>query len=223
MADEKSRKKPEGARRRPRTRDIVAEGVYIASAATRLSLKNAILMHVLAGGEDFDFDIYLPEARSILESLADEAEADAARAEQDQRAAKGRHSDSDGTHDYRSRDLKNLRRRQKQSMHVARELRARAADETQVVLLICDARDAAWDEVAANLGRTLDTMSARPDLEPDYERMRAARMQSLRLVDLPKLGAHRRSLAAHHDLLDAGVAPEEVARQLDGDDPTEGE
>jgi hypothetical protein len=35
----------------------------------------------------------------------------------------------------------------------------------------------------------------RPDVDPDYDVMRGARMQALRLVDLPKLSAHRRKLA----------------------------
>ena len=61
-------------KKRVRTRDVVAEGLYIASAATRLSLKNTILVHILAEGEDFDPDRYLDEARAALLTLAEEAE-----------------------------------------------------------------------------------------------------------------------------------------------------
>lgn len=205
-------------RKRVRTRDVVAEGLYIASAATRLSLKNTILVHILAEGEDFDADRYLGEAREALEALAAEAEADAARAEHERKAARGRHSDSDGTHDYRSRDVRNLRRRRKQSLHVARELRARAEDEAELRALIADARDAAWSEVAKNIDSTLRIEAARPDLDPDYERMRTARMQALRLVDLPKLRAHRRSVAKQQELRDGGVEPEEIERAVGGFD-----
>lgn len=205
-------------RKRVRTRDVVAEGLYIASAATRLSLKNTILVHILAEGEDFDADRYLGEAREALETLAAEAEADAARAEHERKAARGRHSDSDGTHDYRSRDVRNLRRRRKQSLHVARELRARAEDEAELRALIADARDAAWSEVAKNIDSTLRIEAARPDLDPDYERMRTARMQALRLVDLPKLRAHRRSVAKQQELRDGGVEPEEIERAVGGFD-----
>lgn len=198
-------------KKRVRTRDVVAEGLYIASAATRLSLKNTILVHILAEGEDFDPDRYLDEARVALLTLAEEAEADAARTEAERKAARRRHSDSDGTHDYRSRDTRNLRRRQKQSLHVAHELRTRADDEEELRKLVVDARDAAWSEVAKNIDRTLRIEAARPDLEPDYERMRTARMQALRLVDLPKLRAHRRSVAAQQELRDAGEEPAEPA------------
>ena len=198
-------------KKRVRTRDVVAEGLYIASAATRLSLKNTILVHILAEGEDFDPDRYLDEARAALLTLAEEAEADAARTEAERKAARRRHSDSDGTHDYRSRDTRNLRRRQKQSLHVAHELRTRADDKEELRKLVVDARDAAWSEVAKNIDRTLRIEAARPDLDPDYERMRTARMQALRLVDLPKLHAHRRSVAAQQGLRDAGVEPAEPA------------
>ena len=195
-------------KKRARTRDIVAEGLYIASAATRLSLKNTILVHILAEGEDFDPERYLPEARAALEALAAEAEADAARTATERRRARGRHYDSDGTHDYRARDVRNLRRREKQSLHVAEQLRLRAADDAELRLLIADARDAAWGEVAKNIDRTLRIEASRPDLDPDYERMRTARMQALRLVDLPKLRAQRRSAKAQRALREAGEVPE---------------
>lgn len=211
-------------RKRVRTRDVVAEGLYIASAATRLSLKNTILVHILADGEDFDADRYLPEARAALETLAAEADDDAARTERERKRARSRHSDSDGTHDYRARDVRNLRRRAKQSLHVASELRARAEDDDELRKLIADARDAAWAEVAKNIDRTLRIEAARPDLDPDYERMRSARMQALRLVDLPKLRAHRRSVTTQAALREAGELPElvpEDAGARGGVDPGE--
>ncbi len=195
-------------RKRVRTRDVVAEGLYIASAATRLSLKNRMLVHILAEGEDFDVERYEAEAREALLTLADEAQADAERTERQRKRARRRHSESDGTHDYRSRDVGNLRRRQKQSLHVARELRARADDVEELRKLINDARDVAWAEVAKNIDRTLRIEAARPDLEPDYERMRIARMQALRLVDLPKLTSRRRSIAKQKELRDKGELPE---------------
>jgi hypothetical protein len=89
--------------------------------------------------------------------------------------------------------VRNLRRRQKQPLHVAHELRRRA-DDTELRKLVLDARDAAWAEVAGNIDRTL-RIEAAPRSRPDYERMRTARMQALRLVDLPKLRAHRRVAA----------------------------
>ncbi|WP_460776029.1 asparagine synthase [Microbacterium sp. GXF7504] len=181
-----------GRAKRPKLDEIVAEGVYIAAAATRLALKNRILVHILADGEGFEADAFLPDAKETLLTLAAEADQDAARAERERRLARRRHSDSDGTHDYRSRDVRNLRRRRKQSERTAAELRRRADDPEELRTLVEAAREAAWAEVARNIDSTLKIEAARPDLEPDYDRMRAARIQSLVLVDLPRLAAHRR-------------------------------
>jgi len=196
--------------KRARSADIVAEGLYIASAATRLSLKNAILVHILVEGQDFDTERFLPDARDALLSLAAEAEEDAERTERARKAASGRHSDSDGTHDYRSRDIRNLKRRRRQSLRIAEELRRRAEDDDELRKLIADAREAVWSEVSNNIDRRLRIEAARPDLEPDYDRMRSARMQALRMVDLPKLRSHRRSVKKQRALRAAGIEPEGI-------------
>ncbi|MBN9153664.1 MAG: asparagine synthase [Microbacterium sp.] len=171
---------------------MVSEGLYVAAAATRLALKNRILVDILAQGGDFDVTHFVPEAREILLTLAEEADQDAQRMRDGRKLASRRFSDSDGTHDYRSRDVRNLKRRERQSQRVAKELRARAADDAQLRPLVEGAREAAWAEVSRNIDRTLRIEAARPDLEPDYAKLRDARMQSLRLVDLPRLAAHRR-------------------------------
>ena len=175
-----------------RVSDLVAEGVYVAAAATRLALKNKILVEILAGGADFDVDRFMPDARDTLLALAAEADADGVRARQEQKKASRRFRDPYGSHDYSSRDVRNLRRRRKQAERVAAELRARAADDVELRQLVEAAREAAWADVARNIDRTLRIEAARPDLEPDYAKMREARMQSLRLVDLPRLAAHKR-------------------------------
>ena len=175
-----------------RVSDLVAEGVYVAAAATRLALKNKILVEILAGGADFDVDRFMPDARDTLLALAAEADADGVRARLEQKKASRRFRDPYGSHDYSSRDVRNLRRRRKQAERVAAELRARAADDAELRQLVEAAREAAWADVARNIDRTLRIEAARPDLEPDYAKMREARMQSLRLVDLPRLAAHKR-------------------------------
>lgn len=193
--------------KRKKSADIMAEGLYIASAATRLRLKNSILVHILAEGRDFDSERFRGDARDVLTELADEAEADGQRAGREKKQASGRFTDSDGTHDYRSRDVRNLRRRQKQSLGIAKELRRRSEDTHELDKLVEGARDAAWSEVEYNLNRTLRIEAARPDLDGDYETMRAARMQALRLVDIPKLRAHRRSVQKQQAMRAAGEAP----------------
>lgn len=178
-----------------RTADAVAEGVSIASAAARLAVRNHILVETIAHDESFDPSTFSPFAQETLIALAEEQEAAAALARRQRKSAWGKFTDSDGTHDYRDRDTRNLRRRERQYRGVAKELRARAADPTAVGELVEQARDAAWGDVEANLQRRLRVEGMRADLDPDYETMRAARMQALRLVDLPRLSAHRRKLA----------------------------
>ncbi len=179
--------------RRAKLDDVVADGVYVAAGATRLAVKNRMLVDILAGGEDFDIERFVPDARGTLLALADEADADARRARKESKRASRRFSDSDGTHDYRNRDVRNLKRRRKQSERVAAALRLRAADGDGLRDLVEAAREAAWAEVSRNIQRRLRIEAARPDLEPDYENLRSARMEALRTIDLPRLSAHRRT------------------------------
>jgi hypothetical protein len=178
-----------------KTSDAVAEGVSIASAAARLSVRNHILVSTIANDESFDVAQVAPFAQETLIALAEEQEEAAALARTQRKRAWGKFTDSDGTHDYRDRDMRNLRKREKQYRRVAKELRVRAADPEAVRELVEQARDAAWGDVEANLQRRLRVEGMRPDVDPDYDVMRGARMQALRLVDLPKLSAHRRKLA----------------------------
>lgn len=175
-----------------KTSDAIAEGVSIACAAARLAVRNRILVETIAHDAPFDPDVFGPLARETLIALAAEQEAAAELARRQRKKAWGRFSDPDGTHDYRDRDTRNLRRRHRQYRGVARELRRMADDPDAVRGLIEQSRELAWGDVEANLQRRLRVEGMRPDLDPDYERMRAARMQSLRLIDLPRLAAHRR-------------------------------
>jgi hypothetical protein len=184
-----------------RNADAVAEGVSIASAAARLAVRNHILVHTIADGAPYEPSEAAAFARSTLIALAEEQEAAAELAHRQRKKAWGKYTDPDGTHDYRDRDTRNLRRREKQYRRVARDLRTRADDADALATLVEEARGAAWGDVSRNLERRLAVESMRPDLDPDYDMMRAARMQSLRLVDLPRLAAHqrRREEAARED------------------------
>ena len=62
-----------------RTADAVAEGVIIAIAAARLSIRNRILVDAIRNDSAFSFDALKPFARQTLEALADEQSAAADR------------------------------------------------------------------------------------------------------------------------------------------------
>jgi hypothetical protein len=178
-----------------KTAEAIAEGVSIASAAARLAIRNRILVETIAHDEPFDVVAFTPFAHDTLTALADEQAQAAALVKRQRKKAWGRFTDPDGTHDYRDRDMRNLRKRERQYRGVAKELRHRADDPDAVGALVEQARDAAWGDVEANLQRRLRVEGMRPEVDPDYETMRGARMQALRLVDLPRLSAHRRKLA----------------------------
>ncbi|WP_345751365.1 asparagine synthase [Microbacterium rhizophilus] len=175
-----------------RNAEATEEGVAIALAAARLSVKNAILVGTISLGESFDPQHFVGTARATLIALADEQDAAADAMSRARKAAWGRHTQPHGTHDYRDRDVRNLRRRAKLYAGVAKALRAKAEDGNQLRDLVEHAREAAWHDVEGNLQGRLRVEAMRPDQDPDYESMREARMQALRLVDLQKLSAQAR-------------------------------
>ncbi|MGP6170614.1 asparagine synthase [Microbacterium sp. A196] len=176
-----------------RTADAIAEGVAIATAAARLAVKNQILVGTIAKGGVFDAAKYRDVAREALLAMSAESEQAAENVIRLRKRARGRHSDPAGTHDYRDRDVRNLRRRAKQSAGVAERLKAMADDPAQLEPLVEDARAAAWGDVRGNLDRRLVVEGMRPDQDPDYATMREARMQALRLVDLQALSSQQRA------------------------------
>ncbi|MFB4353909.1 asparagine synthase [Microbacterium sp. LS_15] len=178
-----------------RTADAIAEGVAIATAAARLAVKNHILIGTIAEGGVFDTHEYLADAREALRAMAEESEEAEENLTALRKRARGRHSDPSGTHDYRDRDVRNLRRRAKQSHGVATRLREMMDDEAALSAIVEEAREAAWSDVRHNLDRRLRVEGMRPDQDPDYERMRDARMQALRLVDLQALSSQQRARA----------------------------
>src|SRR5690606_42048933 len=99
--------------------------------------------------------------------MAAESEQAAETATRLRKRARGRHSDPSGTHDYRDRDVRNLRRRARQSQGVAVRLRALAEVEEKVRALVEDAREAAWTDVRHNRDRRLKVEGMRPDQDPD--------------------------------------------------------
>ena len=176
-----------------RTADAIAEGVAIATAAARLAVKNHILVGTIAEGGVFDTEKYVADAREALQAMAEESEQAAENATTLRKRARGRHSDPAGTHDYRDRDVRNLRRRAKQSTGVAVRLRAMMESPEGLRAIVEEAREAAWADVRHNLDRRLRVEGMRRDQDPEYDTMREARMQALRLVDLQALASQQRA------------------------------
>ncbi|WP_431795061.1 asparagine synthase [Microbacterium enclense] len=178
-----------------RTKDAITEGLSIATAAARLTVRNRILVETIARGGHFDGEIFAEFARETLRALAAEQDQAADRVTQQRKRAWGRFSDSSGTHDYRDRDTRNLRRRARQSRGVAKELRDFADDPVRVDGLVAAARAAAWGDVEQNLSKRLDVEGMTADADPDYATMRRARMDALRMVDLARLASQAKKRA----------------------------
>src|SRR5690606_30325641 len=136
-----------------RTADAIAEGLQIAWAAARLAVKNIILVETIARGEDFQPSAFAAFAREVLVGLAREQEDAAALMQRQRKKAWGKFSEPGGTHDYRDRDTRNLRRRRKQYEGVAKGLHEWAEDAEVVRTLVEEARESAWADVEGNLAR----------------------------------------------------------------------
>ncbi|MBO3662970.1 asparagine synthase [Microbacterium stercoris] len=199
-----------------RNAEAIEEGVAISLAAARLSVKNTILVSTISLDESFDPLHFVGSAHAALIALAEEQEAAAEAVSKARKAAWGRHTAPHGTHDYRDRDVRNLRRRAKQYAGVAKVLRAKAADQGVLRELVEHAREAAWHDVEINLQGRLRVEAMRPEQDPDYASMREARMQALRLVDLQKLSAQaRRKRKADAEAADAGGSADPLTEAVD--------
>lgn len=193
-----------------RTADAIAEGLQIAWAAARLAVKNIILVETIAGGEDFEPESVAGEAREVLLALAAEQEAAAVLVHRQRRKAWGKYTEPGGTHDYRDRDTRNLRKRHKQYVGVAKGLHEYAEDHDTVLRLVEEARASAWADVEGNLSRRLAVEGMRADADPEYGAMREARMTAVTMIDLQRLKSRQRKL---------GLLPDDP----DEDDPDEDE
>lgn len=179
-----------------RSADAVSEGLQIAHAAARLSLKNIILVETIAHGEGFDAETLAEAARGVLVGLAEESEAAAARMQKQRKKAWGKYTEPDSTHDYRDRDVRNLRRRRKQYLGVAKGLREQSVDHALVLRLVEEARESAWTDVEGNLERRLAVEGMRADADPQYATKRESRMAAVAMIDLQRLEARQRKLGA---------------------------
>lgn len=175
--------------------DAIEDGIAIAAAAARMSVKNHILVTAIREGESFDRARVAGFAQRVLEGLADEHDRAAKHMRRQRKRAAVTIGQSLGTHDYVNRDLRNLRKRQKQYEGVAKRLKEFAGDPIQVESLVEQARDLAWYDVQANIERRLDIEARRPQNEPDYAELREQRLDELTAVDLALLEEeHRRQL-----------------------------
>jgi hypothetical protein len=174
-------------RRRASLEEAVGEGLMLAEYASRMAIKNAIIVGALTGGVSYDDGTYPRVARETLDGLIAETEASAARIEGEVMRAADSEGRADHVHDYRRADVENLARRQEQDETLAHRLRERRADDDYVNRLVDDARDDAWREVTASIEEELDRVQATETIDSDYERERDSRLLAFVEEDLALL------------------------------------
>jgi hypothetical protein len=169
----------------------VEEGLMLADYATRMAVKNHIVVDTIQQGNAFDPIRHTGHASGMLLELADEQDEAAVRIAEAREYVDGRDGDATHPHDYRDVDAGNLRRREKAATALAAALRDRAASEPELLAIVERARVDAWDEVGQAIEASLDAFSGAEALKADYEAERPARLRLLIRRDLAKLEQQR--------------------------------
>ncbi len=153
--------------------------------ASRMSLKNRILVDSLTGRHTYDKAHHRSLAREVLERLAAEADAAAERLSEAKRWSAATDGRARHAHDYRSADFANLKHRLAVSEAIARSLRELSQDDDFLDDLVMRARDDAWHEVAIIIEQSLDRSVIPVDTR--YLAEREERMRRLIDEDLAAL------------------------------------
>jgi hypothetical protein len=166
--------------------DSTSEGLMLAEYASRMRVKNAIIVRVLTRRESYSAEDYVGDAMAALEDLAAEFDAAAERISGELRAIEHLRGSAAHAHDYRMGDSANLNHRRAVLVAVVEALRARRDDRGHLLDLVEAARKDAWDDIAREVGEALDRSNIVVD--GNYERERARRMREVSR-DLARLAA----------------------------------
>jgi len=180
------------------------EGLLLAEYATRMRLKNRIIVDTMTGGGPVDLDAWIDEVRLSLGRLRLEAEASAKRMASERDVAAGIGGTARHEHDYRERDAHTLERRRRVQSALARRLIRWENDDDRVRSLLAAARDDADREMRAAITATLTRPAPTP--EQDAELLEG-RLRLLTAVDLPALAAERDE---HDEVLEAEASQAEA-------------
>jgi hypothetical protein len=162
------------------------EGLLLAEYATRMRLKNRIIVDTVTAQGSIDPEAWADEVRLVLGGLRLEAEGSARRMEQEGQVARLTDGSAVHEHDYRASDTDNLDRRRRVYRLVARRLLSWENDQTQVAALLEAARRDAQDEIDAALARAV---SGDPVARVEDEARLRQRLRLIATVDLPALEA----------------------------------
>ncbi|WP_085370944.1 hypothetical protein [Leifsonia sp. NCR5] len=175
----------------PTLEQSVEEGMLLADYATRMAVKNHIVVDTIQQDNPFDPARHTAQAADMLRELADEQDQAAERAAEARLAVAGLGGDATHPHDYRDVDAGNLALREEAARALATALRAKADSEEELLRIVERARQDAWDEVGRAIQAGLDAFSGAEALKANYEEERPARLRLLIWRDLAKLEEER--------------------------------
>lgn len=166
--------------------EATSEGLMLAEYASRMKVKNAIIVGVLTRRDTYEAADYVEAAMGALEHLAAEFDAAADRISRELSAIEDLRGSARHAHDYRSSDSANLRHREESLRSLVIKLRARHDDDTYILGLVEKARQDAWADIARAMEESLDRTHFVVD--ETYERERARRMRQV-ARDLARMSA----------------------------------
>lgn len=164
-------------------RRIVDEGVMIAAAAVRMTLKNRIIVGALREKLDFDRAALIAQARTEFELLA---------THNDEAARRWRRRDNGGPVPAIDLSGRSAREDELEDRHAriysrtTEVLLEAASDEATLAAIVEQARDEAWSEIAAAITDRIEC-AVRPCDDPNYEKYRGARLRAFVDIDLASL------------------------------------
>lgn len=167
--------------------DAVAEGLMLAEYASRMAVKNAIIVGAVNDETRFDDGTYVSAAREAIDALIAETDASALRIEKQVALAAELDGKADHVHDYHRADVDNLVRRQEQDEALAARLHERRDDDAYLNSLVEHARDDAWREIADAIDQELARVQATETIDPDYAAQRESRLHDFVSEDLALL------------------------------------
>ncbi|WP_375388384.1 hypothetical protein [uncultured Amnibacterium sp.] len=173
--------------------DEADEGLLLAEYATRMRLKNRIIVDTVCAEGSIDAEAWADELRLALGGLRLEAEGSARRMAHEAEAARLSEGSARHEHDYRVVDADNLDHRRLVYRLVARRLLSWENDPAQVATLLDAARRDAHEEIDAALTRAL---TGDPVARVEDEAHLRERLRLIVAVDLPALEAAVRGDAA---------------------------
>src|SRR5690606_27101057 len=151
------------------------EGLMLAEYASRMRVKNAIIVGVLTRADSYSAEDYVGDAAAALEHLAAEFDAAQERIGGELRAIETLRGSAAHAHDYRLGDSANLNHRRAVLQALVEALRTRRDDRGHLLDLVEAARKDAWADIARGVGETRDRCTSIVD--EHHARGRARRMR----------------------------------------------